>query len=198
MTQAQRKFKILLLGESAVGKTALLEQFMHGTFSTHAITLHFDVEIKTMEVGNRQVRLAIWDTGGQEKFRALSPAFFHGAKAAVLVYDVSRPESLEGLRDWVRLTYKYLDRIPMIVVGNKTDLLEAESTLRSRAERLAEEIGAFKHVHASAKSGEGVHKIFEDLVYEILFNAYARDDSHGPSVRPDNEPPQSAAGGCSC
>lgn len=57
MTQAQRKFKILLLGESAVGKTALLEQFTHGTFSTHAITLHFDVEIKTMEVGNIAIYL---------------------------------------------------------------------------------------------------------------------------------------------
>lgn len=110
MTSPQRKFKILLIGDSAVGKTALLQKFTYGTFAMHAITLHFDVEIKDMEIGNRQVRLAIWvsrhgflivegkrltfrhvkDTGGQEKFRALSPSFFHGAKAAVLGMCASR------------------------------------------------------------------------------------------------------------
>ncbi|KAG8911273.1 Ras- protein Rab-30 [Tulasnella sp. 417] len=158
MTQAKRKFKILLVGDSAVGKTALLERFTHGTYSTHGITLHFDVEIKTMQIGSREVRLAIWP-----------------------------PDELT-----------VTSHLPLIRLGNKTDLLESESPLRSGAERLAEEFRAFKHVNASAKSGEGVNPIFEDLVFEILFNAYARDDSHGPSVQPDNEEEEekSSSGGC--
>ncbi|KAG8955771.1 hypothetical protein FRC00_005288 [Tulasnella sp. 408] len=178
MTSRPRTFKILLLGDVSVGKTALLRQFSYGEFNPgQASTLWYDVEFKEMVIQNHRVRLALWDTGGQEKFKSLPPVVFHKARAAVLVYDVSNPGSLEGLNEWVRQLQKHADQIPMIVVGNKADLLPTDAdeqvpALCAQAEQFAKRVGAFKHVNASARSGEGVNGVFEDLVYEILFNVY--------------------------
>ncbi|KAG9040696.1 Ras- protein Rab-21 [Tulasnella sp. UAMH 9824] len=128
-----------------------------------------------------------------------------------VVYDVTKPKSLENLRKWVEQLNLYVDPCPpMIVVGNKIDLLSADTESEQSALALtqgrnfAESIGAFKHTNASAKSGTGVKGVFEDLVYEIVFNAYMdkEEEEARPSttgVRLDDPPPQqSKPDGCWC
>ncbi|KAG8905924.1 hypothetical protein FRC01_008196, partial [Tulasnella sp. 417] len=178
--------KVLFLGESGVGKTALLRQFLKGEFSRNFATTGFDIEYKLMEIQNRQVKLEIWDTAGQEAYRAIIPSHYRR------FYDVTKPDTLQNLRKWVQQLELYVDPTPtMIVVGNKIDLLssakesEQDAGAPNDGRNFADSIGAFKHTNTSAKSGDGVKEVFEDLVYGIIFNEYMEKEEE--EARPRTE-----------
>ncbi|KIO15465.1 hypothetical protein M407DRAFT_34955 [Tulasnella calospora MUT 4182] len=210
-TSSIPKIKILFLGDSGVGKTALLRQFLEGKFARTNATVGFDIEFKVLEIQNRQVKLEIWDTAGQESYRAIIPSHYRRSKGVILVYDVTRPKTLENLQKWVEQLNLYCDPSPaMIVVGNKIDLLSTATESGQSVEALsqgqsfADSIGAFKHTNTSAKSGAGVKGVFEDLVRGIIFNDYMEKEENEATAGfrlddpQDSGSEQEKSGGCRC
>ncbi|KAI9017807.1 P-loop containing nucleoside triphosphate hydrolase protein [Gaertneriomyces semiglobifer] len=127
--------KVLLLGDGSVGKTSLRNQLIYNRFSpSYKATIGTDFVTKHLDAGGREVAMQIWDTAGQERFISLGVAYYRGADACVLVYDVTNPKSLESLPKWMSLFIEQ-SGIPdpktfcFVMVGNKTDLREERTNL---------------------------------------------------------------------
>ncbi|KAI4521257.1 hypothetical protein K523DRAFT_238748 [Schizophyllum commune Tattone D] len=158
--------KILLIGNSQVGKSSLLLRFLNTNESFDAkiaATVGMDFHLHAMTVNGRKVRLSIWDTAGQERFRSLTKNFYRGAQGVVLVYDVCDRESFEALRQW------YTDvetRAPSdtvkILVANKVDKSEGRQVSRDEGAAYATQMKSL-YVQASAKTAEGVKEVFEKV-----------------------------------
>lgn len=161
--------KILIIGESGVGKSSLLLRFTDDTFDPEqSATIGVDFKVKTLQVDGNRAKLAIWDTAGQERFRTLTPSYYRGAQGCILVYDVSSKQSFAKLDNWLSEleTFATKHEIVKMLVGNKIDKDKREVT---REEGLK---FARKHhmlfIEASAKTREGVQCAFEELVEKII------------------------------
>ncbi|AWP20943.1 Ras-related protein Rab-18-B [Scophthalmus maximus] len=161
--------KILIIGESGVGKSSLLLRFTDDTFDPEqAATIGVDFKVKTISVDGNKAKLAIWDTAGQERFRTLTPSYYRGAQGVILVYDVTRRETFAKLDNWLNELETYCTRNDLVkmLVGNKID---KENHELDRAEGLK---FARKHstlfIEASAKTRDGVQCAFEELVEKII------------------------------
>ncbi|XP_060111623.1 ras-related protein Rab-18-B-like isoform X2 [Heteronotia binoei] len=160
--------KLLLVGDSAVGKSSLLLRFTEDHFEPYLNpTIGVDFKVKKMVVGDLPLQLAIWDTAGQERFRTLTPSYYRGAQGVILVYDVTRRETFVGLESWLRELEMYTTKknVVKMLVGNKIDKADREV---DRKEGLQ-----FARTHsmlfiASAKRKEGVQSAFEEAVVRIL------------------------------
>ncbi|XP_062451684.1 ras-related protein Rab-18-B-like isoform X2 [Rhea pennata] len=129
MDAATLTLKLLLIGDSAVGKSSLLLRFTEGAFEPcQKPTIGVDFKVKKMVVDGHTVQLAIWDTAGQERFRTLTPSYYRGAQGVVLVYDVTRKDTFTGLESWLNELEMYTTRsnIVKMLVGNKTDKPDRE------------------------------------------------------------------------
>ncbi|XP_074659626.1 ras-related protein Rab-18-like [Tubulanus polymorphus] len=161
--------KILIIGESGVGKSSLLLRFTDDTFDPEqAATIGVDFKVKTLTVDGNRAKLAIWDTAGQERFRTLTPSYYRGAQGVILVYDVTSKQTFQKLEAWLSEleTFSTKHDIIKMLVGNKIDSDKREV---SRDEGLK---FARKHqclfIEASAKTKEGVQCAFEELVEKII------------------------------
>ncbi|XP_055598657.1 ras-related protein Rab-18-B-like [Uranotaenia lowii] len=161
-------FKILIIGESAVGKSSLMLRFTEDDFGKdHTLTIGVVCKTKTIEIDNIKIKLAIWDTAGQERFRALSPSYYRDAQGAILVYDVTKKDSFQKLESWLNELEIYGTRNNMakMVVGNKTDCTQ-RAISREEGFQFAK-----KHrtmfIETSAMSNEGVREVFEEVVRKI-------------------------------
>ena len=165
--------KLLIIGESDVGKSCLLLRFADDTFTANTpATIGMDFKTVSLRLNDNRVKLAIWDTAGSERFRSLTPNFYRGAHGAILVYDVNRRESFDKLDSWIQELDVYSTRPDMIkmLVGNKIDKITSSNPPAvSKEEGLA---WARKHstlfIQASARTSEGVKTAFEELVQKIL------------------------------
>uniref|UniRef100_A0AC34RND3 Ras-related protein Rab-18 n=1 Tax=Panagrolaimus sp. JU765 TaxID=591449 RepID=A0AC34RND3_9BILA len=161
--------KILIVGESGVGKSSLMLRFVDDTFDPEqSATIGVDFRVTTVNIDNQLVKLAIWDTAGQERFRTLTPSYYRGGQGIICVYDVSNRASFDRLGHWIAELDTYCtksDAVKMLV-GNKIDV---EDRVVSREEGLQ---FAKKHrmlfIEASAKTREGVQFAFEELIEKIL------------------------------
>jgi Ras-related protein Rab-18 len=160
--------KILIIGQSGVGKSSLLLRFTDDVFDPdQPATIGVDFKVKTLDVEGNLVKLAIWDTAGQERFRTLTPSYYRGAQGAILVYDVSSRQSFERLDPWLQELNNYSTKsnIVKMLVGNKID----KERVVSREEGLQfARRHAMLFIEASAKSREGVQCAFEELVQKII------------------------------
>ncbi|XP_049871114.1 ras-related protein Rab-18A [Pectinophora gossypiella] len=160
--------KLLVIGESGVGKSSIILAFTTGDYNAQfPATIGVDYKVKTMEVNGVKVKLGIWDTAGQERYRTLTSSFYRDAHGAILVYDVSDPKTLDKLKEWVEelQVYSTKKNIVCLVVGNKIDKARAVS-------REAGQAFAMKHrmlfIESSAKTKEGITLAFEELVQKII------------------------------
>ena len=161
--------KILIIGESGVGKSSLMLRFVDDVFDPELpATIGVDFRVTSMNVDGTRVKLAIWDTAGQERFRTLTPSYYRGAQGVIFVYDVTNRSTLEKLDHWLVETETYStkgDAVRMIV-ANKIDMPNREVS-REEGLKLARRFRAL-FIEASAKTKEGVQCAFEELIEKIL------------------------------
>ena len=164
------QLKILLLGDSFVGKTSLILKYIDGYFSeNHISTIGIDFKEKKINYKNMEIILQIWDTSGQERFRSLAKSFYNKADGILFVFDVSNKESFENLKYWLNDTNIEKDA-KKIIVGNKIDLQEQRVISKEKMEKLGEANNNIKSFETSARTGENVTQIFEELAELILAN----------------------------
>lgn len=167
------QFKIIILGDSNVGKTSIIDRYCNDLFSEHDITIGVSFQQKFITMDQKKLKLAIWDTAGQEKYRTMTKSFYRNIHGVILVYDVTCSESLSNLEKyWIQeLETNATNSYQVMLVGNKIDLRDSSSSDDFVTTQMGEEI-ARKHatlfVEASAKSAEGVQNAFEELVLRIM------------------------------
>ncbi|XP_008788327.1 ras-related protein RABC2a-like [Phoenix dactylifera] len=163
-------FKILLIGDSGVGKSSLLVSFISNHADDLAPTIGVDFKIKHLTVGGKKLKLTIWDTAGQERFRTLTSSYYRGSQGIILVYDVTRRETFTNLADvWAKEVDLYStnqDCIKMLV-GNKVDKETERMVTREEGIAFAQEYGCL-FLECSAITRANVEKCFEELALKIL------------------------------
>ncbi|CAN4117151.1 unnamed protein product [Withania somnifera] len=163
-------FKILLIGDSGVGKSSLLVSFISNVVDDLAPTIGVDFKIKTLTVSAKRLKLTIWDTAGQERFRTLTSSYYRGAQGIILVYDVTRRETFTNLSDvWAKEVELYSNNQDCVkmLVGNKVDGESERAVTREEGIALAKELGGL-FLECSAKTRENVQHCFEELALKIM------------------------------
>ena len=166
-------FKIVIIGDAAVGKTSLINQFVERSFTEdYKPTLGANIVRKDVNLNNTKVRLIMWDLAGQEKYRVVRSMYFQGCEGALLVYDVTRYNTLDNINNkWLRDYKKHVKKKgAFILIGNKTDLKDQVAVPTERGKELAEKIKASHFIETSAKLGENIEEAFSLLVNQILSN----------------------------
>lgn len=166
-------FKIVIIGDAAVGKTSLINQFVEGSFSEdYKPTLGANIVRKDVNFDNTKVRLIMWDLAGQEKYQVVRSMYFQGCEGALLVYDVTRYHTLDSINNkWLKDYKKHVKKKgAYILIGNKTDLKDQVAVPTERGKELATKIKASHFIETSAKLGENIEEAFSLLVTQILSN----------------------------
>ncbi|XP_052465998.1 ras-related protein Rab-18-B [Carassius gibelio] len=191
--------KILIIGESGVGKSSLLLRFTDDTFNPElAATIGVDFKVKTVAIDGNRAKLAIWDTAGQERFRTLTPSYYRGAQGVILVYDVSKRDTFTRLENWLNELETYCTRNDLVkmLVGNKIDKDNREVD-RNEGLKFARK-HSMLFIEASAKTRDGVQCAFEELVEKILQTPGLWESSaqnRGVQLSDDEQQRQGACGG---
>lgn len=164
-------FKVILTGPAAVGKTSLLQRFVHDTFKEdYSLTIGVDFLSKKVELeDNESARLTIWDIGGQKRFEFMRSKFYNGANGALLVFDLTRRETFEQIKESLEVLRREAGKdVDFILVGNKADLLESVGRVipKKRAKNFAENQGSF-YIETSAKTGDSVEDAFYQLTQKM-------------------------------
>ena len=163
--------KITLIGNSGVGKTSIINQYIDQTFDeANAATIGANYSEKVITKNNKEYELNIWDTAGQEKFHSVGKHFYKDAYIVCLVYDITSQDSLDQLKEiWYPDIKKYGEKYTILaVVGNKSDLYENDNLAdENRAKEFAQSINA-TFMLTSAKTGDGIEKLFDTLVDKFL------------------------------
>ncbi|XP_060108269.1 ras-related protein Rab-3D [Heteronotia binoei] len=200
-------FKLLIIGNSSVGKTSFLFRYADDSFTSAFVsTVGIDFKVKTVYRNEKRVKLQIWDTAGQERYRTITTAYYRGAMGFLLMYDISSQESFCAVQDWATQikTYSW-DNAQVILVGNKCDLEEDRVIPTEEGRRLAEELG-FEFFEASAKDNINVKQVFERLVDIICEKMNESLDggsagmtgSNSKAAALDEAPPAAPSSSCSC
>ncbi|KAL0911177.1 hypothetical protein M5K25_019298 [Dendrobium thyrsiflorum] len=161
-------FKIVLVGDSAVGKSNLLARFARDEFySNSKSTIGVEFQTQKIVIDGKEIKAQIWDTAGQERFRAVTSAYYRGAVGALIVYDISRRQTFENVGRWLNELNTHSDmNVVTILVGNKSDLKDSREVSMEEGKALAEEEGLF-FMETSALDSSNVATAFQTVVKEI-------------------------------
>ncbi|KAE8723899.1 Ras-related protein YPTC6 [Hibiscus syriacus] len=161
-------FKVVLIGDSGVGKSNLLSRFTRNEFCLESkSTIGVEFATRTLQVEGRTVKAQIWDTAGQERYRAITSAYYRGALGALLVYDVTKPTTFENVNRWLKELRDHADpNIVIMLIGNKTDLKHLRAVSTEDAQTYAEKEG-LSFIETSALDATNVEKAFQTILSEI-------------------------------
>jgi Ras-related protein Rab-18 len=167
-------FKVLLIGDSGVGKSCILIRFTDDTFdSNQQSTIGVDFKVKTVDAAGRRVKLTLWDTAGQERFRTLTSSYYRGAQGIALVYDVTRRDTFEYLPQWLKEVDIYSPNggkdVVKVLVGNKIDCVDDRVVSRQEGEAWARKKGML-YLECSAKTSAGISQVFGEMCNKVLQN----------------------------
>lgn len=161
-------FKLLLIGDSGVGKTCVLFRFSEDAFnSTFISTIGIDFKIRTIDLDGKKIKLQIWDTAGQERFRTITTAYYRGAMGIMLVFDITNEKSFDNIRNWIRNIEEHAAAdVEKMILGNKCDMNDKRQVSQERGQALAVEYNV-KFMETSAKTSLNVEEAFISLARDI-------------------------------
>lgn len=161
-------FKLLLIGDSGVGKSCLLLRFADDTYTESYIsTIGVDFKIRTIELDGKTVKLQIWDTAGQERFRTITSSYYRGAHGIIIVYDVTDQESFNNIKQWLQEIERYAsEHVSRLLVGNKSDLTTKKVVDYTVAKEYADQL-RIPFLETSAKNATNVEQAFVTMAAEI-------------------------------
>uniref|UniRef100_A0A6A7G701 Ras-related protein Rab-1A n=1 Tax=Hirondellea gigas TaxID=1518452 RepID=A0A6A7G701_9CRUS len=192
-------FKLLLIGDSGVGKSCLLLRFADDTYTESYIsTIGVDFKIRTFELDGKTIKLQIWDTAGQERFRTITSSYYRGAHGIIVVYDMTDMESFKNVRNWLSEIERFAsESVNTLLVGNKCDLIAKRSVEESAAQEFAKSM-QMPFLETSAKDAQNVEQAFLTMAAQIK-NRMASQPTAKPDARPVNvsgAAVSSGGGGC--
>ncbi|KAH9842470.1 GTP-binding protein ypt1 [Rhodofomes roseus] len=197
-------FKLLLIGDSGVGKSCLLLRFAEDNFTdSYLSTIGVDFKIRTIELEGKTVKLQIWDTAGQERFRTIAAAYYRGAHGIVVVYDVTDPESFENVKSWLTEIERYAsETVKRLLIGNKSDLVEKKAVEYNTAQEFANQI-QIPFLETSAKTAANVEEAFIVMSRQIKDSVDSAppapaNGSKAGTVTPGKSLDGQNASGCNC
>ena len=162
-------FKILLLGDSEVGKSCFLMRYSDNVFVENYITtIGLDYKLKSVKLDSgKTIKVQLWDTAGQDKYRTIAKNYFKGSHGILLLYDVTKQSSFQNIRDWIQdIREEVSQKAIIFLIGNKIDLVDKRKISKEKGLELAEEY-KLPFFEASAKSGENVDEVFKALYKKI-------------------------------
>ncbi len=158
-----------MLGAASTGKTSLSERYITGIFNPNIkLTVGVDFYVKTVNMKDKSVKLQIWDMGGEERFRFLLPTYALGSSGALFLIDVTRPDTLNEMNDWISIVRSKNGKIPIIFVANKVDLKENRKVSTQTLKEICEENSFAEFYETSAKIGTNVEDVFRKLTELML------------------------------
>eukprot|EP00440_Ansanella_granifera_P021326 gb/GFBE01023151.1/.p1 GENE.gb/GFBE01023151.1/~~gb/GFBE01023151.1/.p1 ORF type:complete len:202 (+),score=45.55 gb/GFBE01023151.1/:1-606(+) len=166
--------KLLLLGDSAVGKSSLLMRFCENKFdSNFVLTIGVDFKWKQVERNGRKLKLQVWDTAGQERFRTITPAYYRSAMGVVICYDITDKSTFENVGYWLEQLQQHGDEgVQRILVGNKSDLVDLRKVSKEDGKALADKY-SIDFFETSAKEGDAVEEAFLRIADHVVKQRYA-------------------------
>ena len=169
-------FKLLLIGNSSVGKSSLLFRFVENVWDDSFVpTIGVDFKLKTLEVNGKKVKLQIWDTAGQERFKNITASYYRGGNGVLVVYDITERESFDNLTSWLIEIEKNANKnVYKLLIGNKCDLEDKRKVTYQEGKDFAESNG-MNFIETSAKDNTKVQEAFELLTSEIMKSAVNKD-----------------------
>ena len=160
--------KILILGDSSVGKTSLLLQYADGYFPTiYVATIGIEYKVKKININGADINLQIWDTAGEERFRSITQNYMKGADGILYVFDITQKSSFDNLKTWIRQSEEITEGFKKIIVGNKSDLENERRIQKETVQKFCDERN-IKGIEVSAKMGTKVSEAFETLAKLII------------------------------
>ena len=162
-------FKVVLVGDSFVGKTNIMSKYLKNEFHEDSkATVGVEFGSKQFTIEGHSVKAQIWDTAGQERYKAITSAYYKGAKGAFIVYDITRKNSFESVERWVSDIISVADKkITIILIGNKSDLEDQRQVTKEEAEEKATKL-EIAFMETSALSGDNLEKAFEKMMNEVF------------------------------
>lgn len=188
-------FKYIIIGDSAVGKSCLLLQFTDKRFQPmHEVTIGVEFGARMITIDNRQLKLQIWDTAGQESFRSITRSYYRGAAGALLVYDITRRKTFDQLATWLEEARQNASQSMVIMlIGNKSDLDHRRQVSREEGEKFAQDHGLI-FLETSAKTAANVEQAFINTAQKIYENIQndvydVNNEAHGIKIGMAHVPP---------
>uniref|UniRef100_A0A7S1IZX7 Uncharacterized protein n=1 Tax=Eutreptiella gymnastica TaxID=73025 RepID=A0A7S1IZX7_9EUGL len=190
MSEFDYIFKVVLIGDSGVGKSNLLSRFTRNEFNLESKST-IGVEFATRSLptpDGKTIKAQIWDTAGQERYRAITSAYYRNALGALLVYDITKPRSFESVNQWLKELRDHSEsNIVVLLVGNKTDLEHLRQVTKDQAQSVAEE-QQLLFMETSALEGDKVEEAFNVILTEIYSRVKSRANIVAPTTKTEQNP----------
>ena len=178
-TKYEYIFKIIIIGSSGVGKSSILQRYIQKTFNdSFSSTIGVDFFMKTINIGEKSIKLQLWDTAGTEKFRSITTGYYRGADAAFVVFDLSSKKSFNAVDEWIESYYKFKNpdsEKNVVLIGNKVDLIDNREITQEEAENYVKTNNIF-YFETSAKEGKNIDECFY-FIAEKLLKQYENKDN---------------------
>ena len=167
--------KILLVGDTSVGKTSILSKYIDDIFEENQIsTIGVEYKVKSLIINGRKINLRIWDSSGQERFRSITQSFFRNAEGILYIFDLTEKKTFEGVKQWLIDSESYNLNIKKILVGNKVDLIEKRKVEKEIIDNFVKKI-QLKYYEMSAKDGTNIDNVFRELA-EMILSGFSEED----------------------